>query len=89
MDKARRKFFKEYIIRDTVKFVREAQQAFQEEKTRAEYFQSFETAYPLISETMLFMDDEVKELGINTSGKTNIEIVEDIYSKRNKNNKDH
>ncbi len=89
MDKARRNFFKDYFIRDTVKIIREAQQSFQEEKTRAEYFQSFETAYPLISETMLFMDDEVKELGINTSGKTNLEIVEDIYSKRNKNNKAH
>jgi hypothetical protein len=84
MDKSRRKFFKDYFIRDTVKLIGKAQEAFKEEKTRAEYFQSFETAYPLISETMLFMDDEIKELGIDTTGKTKLEIVEEIYLKRKK-----
>ena len=84
MDKSRRKFFKDYFIRDTVKLIGKAQEAFKEEKARAEYFHSFETAYPLISETMLFMDDEIKALGIDTTGKTKLKIVEEIYLKRKK-----
>jgi len=87
MDKVRRMFFKDYFIRDTVKLIQEAREAFQEEKARADYFESFETAYPLISETMLFMDDEVEKLGIDITGKTKLKIVEEIYSKRNKDNK--
>jgi hypothetical protein len=87
MDKVRRMFFKDYFIRDTVKLIQEAREAFQEEKARADYFESFETAYPLISETMLFMDDEVEKLGIDIKGKTKLKIVEEIYSKRNKVNK--
>ena len=84
MDKERRKFFTDYFIRDTVKLIQEANEAFREEKARADYFQSFETAYPLISESMLFIDDEVKELGIDPAGKTKLQIVEEIYLKRKK-----
>ena len=87
MDETRRKFFKQYFIRDTVKLIATARKAFEEEKAKAEYFESFETAYPLISETMLFMDDEVEELGIDKTGKTRLQIVEEIYSKRHKDNK--
>lgn len=84
MDKTRRKFFKEYFIRDTVKLITKARKAFEKGEATAEYFESFETAYPLISETMLFMDDEVEELGIDITGKSKLEIVEEIYSKRSK-----
>ncbi len=84
MDKERRKFFTDYFIRDTVKLIQEVQEAFQEEKARADYFQSFESAYPLISEYMLFADDEVKELGIDATGKTKLEIAKEIYEKTKK-----
>ena len=84
MDKKRRKFFTDYFIRDTVKLIQEVQEAFQEEKATADYFQSFETAYPLISESMLFIDDEVKELGIDPTEKTKLQIVKEIYLKRKK-----
>jgi hypothetical protein len=84
MDKERRKFFTDYFIRDTVKLIQEVREVFQEEKAKADYFQSFETAYPLISESMLFIDEEVKELGIDTTGKTKLEIVKEIYQKRNR-----
>jgi len=81
MDKKRRKFFTDYFIRDTVKLIQEVQKAFQEEKAKENYFQSFETAYPLISEYMLFADDEVKKLGIDATGKTKLEIAKEIYGK--------
>jgi len=84
MDESKRKFFKDYFIRDTLKLVRKTREAFKEGEEREGYFDSFETAYPLISETMLFMDDEVKELGIDTTGKDKLEIVKEIYSKRSK-----
>ena len=84
MDEARRKFFKDYFIRDTVKLIHEVREVFQEEKAKEDYFQSFETAYPLISEYMLFADNEVKELGIDTTGKTKLEIAKEIYEKTKK-----
>ena len=84
MDESKRKFLKDYFIRDTLNLARKTLDAFKEGEEKEKYFDSFESAYPLISETMLFMDDEVKELGIDTTGKDKLEIVKEIYSKRNK-----
>jgi len=84
MDESKRNFFKDYFIHDTLKLIQKTMVAFKEGEEKEGYFDSFETAYPLISETMLFMDDEVKELGIDTTGKDKLEIVKEIYSKRSK-----
>jgi len=84
MDESKRKFLKDYFIRDTLNLARKTLDAFKEGEEKEGYFDSFESAYPLISETTLFMDDEVKELGIDTTGKDKLEIVKEIYSKRNK-----
>jgi hypothetical protein len=84
MDKTRRRFFKDYLIRNTLKTIKEAQESYQRGKTEAEYFESYETAYPLVSEYMSFLDEEAQKLGVETAGKTNLEITKEIYSKRNK-----
>jgi hypothetical protein len=81
MESTRRSFFKEFFVRKTVTLVAEVQKCYRQAESDAEYFQSFENSYPLISEYMQFMDDEVKTLGIDTEGKSKHEVAEEIYHK--------
>jgi hypothetical protein len=80
MVSTRRSFFKEFFVRKTVTLVAEVQKSYRQAESDAEYFESVENSYPLISEYMEFMDDEAKKLGIDTTGKTKLEIAETIYN---------
>lgn len=84
MESTRRAFFREFFVRKTVNLVAEVQKSFRQAESDAEYFQSFENSYPLISEYMQFMEDEVKTLGIETDGKRTHEVAEEIYRKTSK-----
>jgi hypothetical protein len=46
-----------------------------------DYFQSFETAYALISENLPFLEEEAERLHIDTEGKSKLQIVKEIYEK--------
>jgi len=81
VDKSRRTFFNEYFVKNTIRFVTEVHKAYEDTKNDLDYFDSFESAYPLISESYSFLEDEVKRLGIDTTGKSKLEIVEEIYQK--------
>ena len=74
MDPTKRNFFKR-LIHDVTASVKE-------ESSDSDYFESYETCYPLISEYAYFLEDEVKELGIKTEGKSKRELVEEVYEKK-------
>ncbi|OPL15278.1 MAG: hypothetical protein AVO39_02470 [delta proteobacterium MLS_D] len=84
IDKSRRSFFNEFFVKNAIKCVSEAHKAYEDTKNDLDYFNSFESAYPLISESYSFLEDEVIRLGIDTEGMTKLEIVREIYE-RNKN----
>jgi hypothetical protein len=84
MESTRRGFFRDFFVRKTVAAVSDFQKAFKQAESDADYFQSFENSYPLISEYMLFMEDEAKALGIETEGKDSHEVAKEIYLKTRK-----
>ncbi|MFA5467114.1 MAG: hypothetical protein WC251_04605 [Candidatus Izemoplasmatales bacterium] len=79
VDKSRRSFFNEFFVKNTIKCVSEAHKAYEDTKNDLAYFNSFESAYPLISESYSFLEDEAIRLGINMEGMTKLEIVKEIY----------
>lgn len=82
MDHSRRNFFKKYCLGKAAKLVDEVTTSFKEGASDSNYFDSYETCYPLISEYSYFLEDEVKDLGIKTEGKSKLELVETVYEKR-------
>ncbi len=95
-DLSRRNLFNDYFFKNTIRLIAEIQKVYTDVKTEVadacaetkndlDYFDSFESAYPLISESSYFLDDEVARLKIDTKDMTQLEIVKEIY-KRNKQN---
>lgn len=79
MDKSKRNFFKKFCLGDTIRLISDVQESYKEALSDTDYFDSYENCYPLISEYSYFLEDEVKELGIDVTGKSKQEIVEMIY----------
>lgn len=95
-DMGRRHLFGEYFVKNTIRFIDEVKKtctdvkteiegACSETKNELDYFNSFESAYPLISESVYFMDDEIARLKIDTKDMTQLEIVKEIYIRDKKN----
>ena len=74
MDQGKRGFFK-WLIKEVTTSAKEG-------ASDAAYFDSYENCYPLISEYSYFLEDEVKELGIETEGKSQKELVEEVYEQK-------
>ena len=81
MSQTRRQFFKHFCCGETVKLIQNVQKSFAEAKSDADYFTSYETCYPLISEYAYFLDDETKDLDIDSSGKTAMELSQMVYDR--------
>ena len=84
VDESRRRFFNDYFVKNTIHFVADVRDAYKETQNDLAYFNSFESAYPLISESYSFMEDEAERLGINISGLSKLEIVKEIYERNKK-----
>lgn len=80
IDRSRRSFFSDFMS-NSVKTLTKAYQTFQQTKREEEYFESFESAYTLISENLPFLEDEIERFNIDVEGKSNLEIVKEIYEK--------
>ncbi|HQF83360.1 MAG TPA: hypothetical protein PLX58_00165 [Smithellaceae bacterium] len=89
IDKTRRNFFYDFFVKNSIKCVSEALKAYKGTQNELDYFNSFESAYPLISESYSFLDDEVERLGIDTEGMTKLEIVREIYQRDKKYSSDY
>jgi hypothetical protein len=82
MDKSRRSFLKRNYIGSAIKLFSDIQDSFKEGESDSDYFKSYESSYPLISEYSYFLEDEVKELEIDITGKSKLEVVEMVYDKK-------
>ncbi|MBU2647895.1 hypothetical protein KKI24_24525 [bacterium] len=82
INKSRRNFFND-VVENSVQFLAKAVASFQSEEAEPDtnYFSSYESAYTLISENLPFLDEEVERLNIDTTGKSNLEIVKEVYEK--------
>jgi len=49
-----------------------------------DYFESFETCYPLLSEAGELLMDEAVRMGIDAQGKSRLEIAKEVFSKQSK-----
>ncbi len=82
MDPSRRNFFRKYCLGNAVQLISDVHTSFKEAESDTDYFDSYETCYPLISEYSYFLDDEVEDLGIETEGKSKLDIVKMVYGKK-------
>jgi len=87
VDESRRSFLNVFFVKNPVRLVTEAYESYQNNENDLNYFESYESAYTLISENMPFLEDEAKRLGIDMTNKSNLEIVKEIYDKNNQNKK--
>ena len=83
VDRSRRSFFKDFFLKKPVRLAAETYESYQEATVDSDYFESFESAYTLISENLPFIEEEAHRLAIDTAGKSKLEIVKEIYE-RNK-----
>ncbi len=82
IDKTRRQFFTRDIFSQALIFLKEIVGSYKEEeaKEKENYFESFENCYPLLSEAGgLLMEEAIKQ-GIETKGKSKLEIAKEIFS---------
>ncbi|MCK9230175.1 MAG: hypothetical protein M0Q23_03130 [Syntrophales bacterium] len=84
VDQSRRRFFNDYFIKNTIRAIVEFHETYKETRNDLAYFESFESAYPLISESYSFLEDEAKRLDIDTTGMSKLEIVKEIYDRNKK-----
>ncbi len=52
--------------------------------TTPDYFKSFETCYPLLSEAGELLMEEAIRMGIDTQGKTKLEIAKEVFLRQPK-----
>jgi len=79
LDRSRRRFFFD-IVDNSKTLISKAYRILNPEAAD-DYFKSYESAYTLISENLPFLEDEIERLSIDTTGKTQLEIVREIYEK--------
>lgn len=82
MDKSRRGFFRQFSLNNAVKLIHKVHREFKEIEAEIAYFDSYEHCYPLISEYSYFLDDEIEDLKLDTTGKSQLEIVEAVYQQK-------
>ncbi len=82
INKSRRNLLND-LVENSVQLLAEAYDSIsiQDDESDPDYFQSYESAYTLISEILPFLDDEVERLKIDVTDKSQLEIVKEIYEK--------
>ncbi|MDI7260789.1 MAG: hypothetical protein QME90_12815 [Thermodesulfobacteriota bacterium] len=91
MDKSRRDFLTKDFFTEAIRFFNEMADSCESRESveeKEDYFESFEKCYPLLSEAgSLLMDEAIKQ-GIETKGKSKLEIAKEIFSSQVQSNKD-
>jgi hypothetical protein len=83
MDKSRRDFLRKDLINQTIRFFNELADSYKSRgstEAKEDYFDSFENCYPLLSEAGDMLMEEAIKQGIETKGKSKLEIAREIFS---------
>lgn len=83
MDKDRRDFLRKDLLNQAIRFFNELADSYKSRDStegKEDYFDSFEKCYPLISEAGEMLMDEAIRQGIETKGKSKLEIAKEIFS---------
>jgi hypothetical protein len=81
--KSRRDFLTRGIFTETIRFLNEMVLSYKNEeevREKDDYFESFEKCYPLISEAGEMLMEEAIKHGIQTEGKSKLEIAREIFA---------
>lgn len=83
INKSRRDFLTRDIFSRTARFLNEMVNSYTKDgslEKENDYFESFETCYPLIAESGDMLVEEAIKLGIQVEGKSKLEIAREIFS---------
>jgi hypothetical protein len=83
MDKGRRDFLREDLLKEAIRFFNGMTDSYKSRESiekKEDYFDSFENCYPLLSEAGEMLMDEAIRQGIETKGKSKLEIAKEIFS---------
>ena len=80
--KSRRDFLTRDIFAEAMRYLKEMLAPYKKEDHSKEedYFESFEKCYPLLSEAGELLMEEAAKQGIQTGGKTKLEIAKELFS---------
>jgi hypothetical protein len=83
IDEGRRNFLKKDIFCQAAKLLTNAVEEYKDGgslEKQSDYFESFEKCYPLLSEAGEMLMEEAIKQGIETKGKSKLEIAKEIFS---------
>jgi hypothetical protein len=78
INRSRREFLRRGVFSEVFRFAREVADSYGEKQE--DYFDSFEKCYPLISEAGEMLMEEAVKHGIQTQGKSKLEIAREIFA---------
>ncbi|HOD34919.1 MAG TPA: hypothetical protein PLR20_02675 [Syntrophales bacterium] len=84
VDKSRRSFFTRDLLGAGVKLFEELTGSNETEAPKRDYFESFESCYPLLSEAGEMLIEEAVRRGIRVEGRSREEIARDIFAQMEK-----
>jgi hypothetical protein len=79
-DKSSRNFLMEDLILIVRGLLGEVRNPEPEAAMEPDYFESFETCYPLLNEAGEMLTEEARKMGINVEGKSRLEIAREVFS---------
>jgi hypothetical protein len=80
VDKSRRDFFTRDLLGSGVRLLEELIGLNRVEDPKRDYFESFESCYPLLSEAGEMLIEEAVRRGIRVEGRSREEIARDLFS---------
>ncbi|MBW2038363.1 MAG: hypothetical protein JRI46_02025 [Deltaproteobacteria bacterium] len=82
IDKSRRDFLTRDVFSKAARFLNEMMDSYKEGdslKEEDDYFKSFESCYPLLSESGELLIEEAMKMGIEVEGKSKLEIAREVF----------
>lgn len=81
--KSKRDFLTRGMFAETMRYLNEMLAPYKKEdhlEEKEDYFESFEKCYPLLSEAGELLMEEAAKQGIQTEGKSKLEIARELFS---------
>ena len=80
IDKSRRSFLTRDLLGSGVKLLEELTGSNRAEEPKRDYFESFESCYPLLSEAGEMLIEEAVRRGIQVEGRSREDIARDLFA---------